>query len=76
MLHLTIGRSNPAFHAQYFSHMVTDQTRPLKENVTKLVTPAEYAKMKYVTRRTVYNWLKAGTIQGVSIGNRQFVRLA
>ena len=48
---------------------------PLKENVTKLVTPAEYAKMRYVTRKTVYNWIKAGTVPSCIIAGRQFVKL-
>lgn len=43
--------------------------------MTKLVTPAEYARRKYVTPKTVYNWLRAGTVNGYKIGTRQFVKL-
>ena len=49
---------------------------PIKEKITKLVTPAEYAKMRYVSRKTVYNWIKAGTVAGCIIAGRQFVKLS
>lgn len=49
--------------------------RILKQDMTKIVTPATYAEMKYVTPKTVYNWLRNGTIKGYKIGSRQFVKL-
>lgn len=49
--------------------------KPLKEDVTRMVTPAEYAKLRYVTRKTVYNWIKAGTVPSCIIAGRTFVRL-
>ena len=34
----------------------------------KYLTPAEAAKLWGVTRRTIYTWLRAGTIKGKKIG--------
>ncbi|GAC1372609.1 MAG: hypothetical protein NVS3B25_07210 [Hymenobacter sp.] len=55
--------------------METRPPTPLKENINKLITPAEYARRNYVTPKTAYNRLRAGDIQGAKIGGRQFIKV-
>jgi predicted DNA-binding transcriptional regulator AlpA len=41
--------------------------------IEKLVSVMAFAKMKAVSRQTVYNWIKAKQIMSVMIGGKTFV---
>ena len=49
----------------------------LKEDVTKLYSITEYAKLMDITRQTVYNWIadKDKNITVVTISGKQFIKL-
>lgn len=38
-----------------------------------LITLEQYAQIKNVSLKTVYNWIKAGKIKPVKIGKHQFI---
>jgi hypothetical protein len=42
-------------------------------NVARLMSVADYAKDKEVTRQTVYNWIANGTVKSQKIGKSFFV---
>lgn len=42
-------------------------------DVSKLITVAEYARMKKVAPVTVYRWLETGRIAGIEIAGVKFV---
>lgn len=50
----------------------------IKQDVTKLYTIADYAKLMGVTRQTVYNWLsdKEKNINIINISGKQFIKLS
>jgi len=50
----------------------------LKENISKLYSITDFAKMKGVTRQTVYNWIadKESPIKVVKISGKQFIKLS
>lgn len=75
-LHNLITFEKPAQVGPVFlSLRISQMAQSTTINVSKLVTPAEYARMKYVTPKTVYNWISAGEVPSRTIGNRKFVEL-
>lgn len=47
-----------------------------KQDITKLYSITEYAKMMGVTRQTVYNWIaEQKNITVVNISGKQFIKL-
>lgn len=50
----------------------------LKQDVTKLYSISEYAKLMGISRQTVYNWIgdKEKAIQIVNISGKQFIKLS
>ena len=50
----------------------------IKQDVTKLYSIPEYAKLLGVTRQTVYNWLadKEKNLKVISISGKQFIQLS
>ena len=46
----------------------------MKTNDNKNVVPLrEYAKLKKVSRQSIYNWIKLNKIKSVKIGYQQFI---
>lgn len=39
----------------------------------KLITLEEYAKIKNVSLKTIYNWINAGKLQVTIIGKHKFI---
>ena len=50
--------------------------QPLKIDITKLKTPANYAKIKGMKRELVYYEIKTGKLKSVKIDGVPFVRLS
>lgn len=48
----------------------------IKQDVTKLYSITDYAKLMGVTRQTVYNWIKEKSLDVVNISGKQFIKLA
>lgn len=46
---------------------------PLKSDISKLTSPADYAKKVKLTRQTIYNYLEEGLLKKVVIAGRIFV---
>jgi len=50
----------------------------VKQDITKLYSIPEYAKLMGITRQTVYNWIsdKEKKIKVVNISGKQFIQLS
>jgi transposase len=50
----------------------------IKQDITKLYSITEYAKMMDISRQTVYNWIsdKERKINVVTISGKQFIKLS
>lgn len=50
----------------------------LKQDVSKLYTITDYAKLMNVTRQTVYNWIsdKERKLDVINISGKQFIKLS
>ncbi len=49
-----------------------------KQDITKLYSISEYAKMMCISRQTVYNWIadKEKNIKVITISGKQFIQLS
>jgi hypothetical protein len=55
--------------------MITAEMKPLKVDVSKLVTVSRYATMRNVTRKTVYLWIEEKKIKSMTVDGVMFVIL-
>lgn len=53
-----------------------EQTQTAQINVSNLMTAQDYAKLKGVTRKTVYNWIDTNKIQQVSFLGKNWVDIS
>jgi excisionase family DNA binding protein len=46
------------------------------ENIStnQLLSLEEYAKLKNVSLKTIYNWIKAGKLKPINIGKSKFIK--
>lgn len=44
-----------------------------KIDITDLMNIEDYARLKKVTRQTVYNWIENGWLKDVTILNKRFI---